>query len=87
MAYGWLGMTPQQFWDMTPREFHNKQQGFFEKEAWAAILYRRAMNEKKVSVDKLLNRNASSKKKVVSLDEHRNMIHEMEKRFNSNGQI
>lgn len=77
-------MTPQEFWDMTPREFSNKQAGFFEKEAYLAILHRKAMNDKKTSVDKLLGRNTQSNKKVVSLQKHKDTIAELEKKFSVN---
>jgi acyl-ACP thioesterase len=82
MAFGYLDLTPEQFWNMTPRQFYNKQQGFYEKNAYLAILNRKAMNEKRVSMDSLLGRNKQvSNKKVVSIDEHRNMIAELENRF------
>lgn len=74
-------MTPEQFWDMTPRQFGNKQKGFYEKNAYLAILNRRAMNEKKVSMKSLLGQSASaSNKKVVSIEEHRNLIAEIERK-------
>lgn len=41
---------------MTPREFQLKFEGWQEKEAWKVILNKRAMNEKKVTIDILLDR-------------------------------
>lgn len=66
---------------MTPRQFNNKQKGFYEKNAYLAILNRRAMNEKRVSMKSLLGHNTtSSNKKVVSIEEHRNLIAEIERK-------
>lgn len=67
---------------MTPRQFQNKLDGFYEKNAYLAILNRRAMNEKRVSMETLLGRNKKkTAEKVVSIDEHKNMIAEMEARM------
>jgi 23S rRNA-/tRNA-specific pseudouridylate synthase len=67
---------------MTPKEFSLKLDGFMEREAYIAILHRKVMNEKKVSMDSLLGRNKkTSSKKVVSIQEHKNLIQELESRL------
>ena len=76
-----MNLSPQEFWDMTPREFSLKLDGFEEKEAWLALLYRRAMNEKKVSIDSLLNRNKQVDGEVLSIDEHKRLQEEMKRKF------
>ncbi|WP_233269598.1 hypothetical protein [Alteribacillus sp. YIM 98480] len=67
---------------MTPREFDLKLDGFMEREAWVALLNRRAMKEKKISMDKLLGREKNvDQGNVVSIEEHKNLIHEMKNKF------
>jgi Phage tail assembly chaperone protein, TAC len=80
---GFLDLSPSVFWDMTPREFSLKLEGFMEREAYIAILHRRANNEKKVSMESLLGRSKASTKpgNVISIDEHKNFISELEQRF------
>ena len=57
---------------MTPREFELKLNGFQEREAWKAILHGRVQREKRMTIDKLLNRNDN----VVSMEEHKKRFDE-----------
>ncbi|MFD2704086.1 hypothetical protein [Salibacterium lacus] len=53
-----------------------------EKEAWTALLQRKAKTEKKVSLDSLLGREPEvDPDKVVSIKEHQDLMKEMEKKF------
>jgi hypothetical protein len=88
-ATGLFKLTPGQFWDLTPREFENMGEGFkmrqdleWQKTAQLASWIMSAQLGKKApTADKLLGKDKQSTKKVVSIEEKRKTLAELEESF------
>jgi hypothetical protein len=87
-SFGYLNLKPSEFWDTTPREFQNMMNGFKLREdsEWQKIAQQASWimsphsGKKTPTPDKLLGKENNGKKvgKVVSIEEKRSVLDELE---------
>jgi hypothetical protein len=89
-ATGFLGLTPWQFWDLTPREFGNMSAGHRRRDdvEWqryaqlASWIMSAQMGKKAPTADKLLGKDKQRKERrnnVVSIEEKRKTLDDLER--------
>jgi hypothetical protein len=89
-ATGLLGLRPWEFWQITPREFANMLDGYRQQEEqkWqrtaqlASWIMSAQLGNKAPSADKLLGKNTNNRtdrqSKVVSIEEKRKVLRDLE---------
>ena len=87
-AFGYLGLLPDEFWSLTPREFRNMMDGYKKRQdgEWqrtaqlASWIMAAQLGKKAPTADKLLGKDNGKQRpqKVVSLEEKRRTLAELE---------
>jgi hypothetical protein len=89
-SFGYLNLKPSEFWDTTPREYQNMMNGFKLREdvEWRKIAQQATwvmsphLGKKTPTPDKLLGKESKvANRKVVSIEEKRSVLGELEEKL------